>query len=87
MEDSLELDVRALFGGGNLLEGHGCGGDGGVGPTCVSYLRGVGAAGGTRVGDTTSTTEGGAATAATAGSVAGWDAVAASSEDGLTRGL
>ena len=45
LDDSPGLEIRALFRGGALLDGRGCGGDGGVGPTCVSYLRGVGAVG------------------------------------------
>ena len=60
MEDSPGLDVRALFGGGNLLAGRGCGEDGGLGPTRMSYLRGVGAVGGTRAGDTAAAAKGGA---------------------------
>ena len=46
MEDLTGSDVRALFRGGSLLEGRGCGGDGGVGPTSVSYLRRARAVGG-----------------------------------------
>ena len=78
------------------MAGRGCGGDGGVGPTHVSYLRGVGATGGTRVGDTTVAAEkgvacpaaGGGATAATAvGLTMERGTSAAGSEDGLTRGL
>ena len=78
------------------MAGRGCGGDGGVGPTHVSYLRGVEVTGGTRVGDTTLAAEkgvaclaaGGGATAATVvGLTMERAAAAAGGEDGLTRGL
>ena len=81
---------------GSLLKGRGCGEDGGVGPTRVSYLRGAGAAGGTGVGDTAVAAEGGAAcpmaeggatSIATTRSVVGGGATAARGEEGLTRGL
>ena len=45
LEDSPGLEVRALLEGGALRVGLGYGGDGGVGPPLISYLRGVGAAG------------------------------------------
>ena len=45
MEDSLGPEIRALLEGGALRVGLRCGGDGGVGPTLVSYLRGVRTAG------------------------------------------
>ena len=43
MEDSPGLEVQALLEGGALRVGLECGGDGGVGPTLVWYLRGAGA--------------------------------------------
>ena len=43
LEDSPRPEVRALLEGGALRVGLGCGGDGGMGPTIVSYLRGAGA--------------------------------------------
>ena len=76
MEDSPGLDVLALFGGRNLLAGRGCGGDGEVGPTRVSYQRGEREAEGTGARDTVVVVEegvecpaagGGMATAAVAG--------------------
>ena len=45
LDDSPGLEVLALFRGGALLDGCGCGGDIGVGLTNMSCLRGVGAAG------------------------------------------
>ena len=45
LEDSLGPEVRALLEGGGLRDGRGCGGDGGKGPTRVSYLCGAGAVG------------------------------------------
>ena len=87
MEDSPRPDFRALFGGGNLLKGHGCGEDGGVGPTRVSYLHGDRAAGGTGVRATAAAAEECEAVAATVGSVTGGGAAASGGEDGLTRGL
>ena len=96
MEDSPEPDVRALFGGGNLLAGRGYGGDGGVGPMRVSYLHGVEAVGETGAEDISAAAEGGATcpiaiggitVVAAAGSAARVVRAAAGSEDGLTRGL
>ena len=96
MEDSPRPDVRALFGGRNPLASRGCGGDGRVGPTHVSYLRGAGVVGGTGAGDTTVATKGGAAcpaagggtaAAAAARSIAEGGGVVGGGEDGLTRGL
>ena len=69
------------------MEGRGCGGDGGVGPTRVSYLHGPGAVGGTGARDTVAAAEGGATIAAIAGSVVGGGVAAAGGKDGLTRGL
>ena len=43
LEDSPRPNIQALLEGGALRVGLGCGGDGGVGPTLMSYLRGVGA--------------------------------------------
>ena len=43
LEDSPRLEVQALLEGEALRVGLGCGGDGGVGPTLVWYLRGAGA--------------------------------------------
>ena len=54
LEDSPGLEVRALLEGGALHVGIGCGGDGGVGLTLVSYLRGAGATG-TRAREATAT--------------------------------
>ena len=62
--------------------GHGYGGDGGVGPTRLSYLRRVRAARGTNAGDTVAATKEGAASPA-----AGGGAATVGGEDGLTRGL
>ena len=96
MEDSPGPDVRALFGGGNFPAGRGCGGDGGVGPTHMSYLRGAGAVGGTGARDIEAATEGGVACptagggttiAVAAESAARGGGATASGEDGLTRGL
>ena len=71
MEDSPRPKVRALLEGGALRVGLGCGGDGGVGPTLVSYLCGVraGATGTVVAAMATAAVVAGAATTATAG---GW---------------
>ena len=96
MEYSPGLDVRTLFRGGNLLAGRGCGGDGGVGSTLVSYLHGAGAVGRTGEGNIATTVEEGVAfpavgegtaVVAAAGSTVERDATAAGGEDDLTRGL
>ena len=80
------------------MDGRGCGGDGGVGPTRVSYLcgAGAGAVGGTGARDTKTVAEGGAAclvarggtmVVAAAGSATGGGPTVAGGEEGLTLGL
>ena len=90
LEDSSRPEVRALLEGGALRVGLGCGGDGGVGPTLVAYLRGAGAG---AIGTLEATTV--AAAAGIAGAL--WLAVAAAvgaaavavggGEEWSTRGL
>ena len=94
MEDSPRPEVQAL------RVGLGCGGDGGVGPTLIAYLRGAGAGAiGTVEATTTAaagtpwlaaTTAVGAAVAAIAvatGSRPGLDPPARGGEEWRTRGL
>ena len=57
--------------------GHGCGGEGGVSPTLISYLRGTRASGAAVA----------VAGMATDGAVAGAGAATTTGEEGLTRGL
>ena len=75
-EDSPGPEVQALFEGGGHQVGRGYGGEGGIGPTLVSYLREIWASGAVVIA--------GAARAAAA-AVAG--ATTVGGEEGLTRGL
>ena len=63
MEDFPRLEVQALLEGGALQVGLVCGGDGGVGPNLVAYLRGAGAGAARTVEATTAATEVGMAEA------------------------
>ena len=93
LEDSPGPEVQALLEGGALRIGLGCGGDGGVGPTLVSYLHGAGAGAARTVEATTAAAAGGMAGAlwlaaamavgAAAAAKVGGGAVAAVSGPGL----